>query len=316
MSDQDWMAQARALVGRQYGRIYAWDPVNRPMIRHWCELMGVEMRSNAEGRAIAPAAMLQVWCMAGPEANHHPEGSTTDNPFEVLGCLEAQGFAAVVAVNSEFSFARDVLEGERLYCTTRLESLSEQKTTALGVGYFVTAVMDYYALGEAGGADDPVGQQLFRVFKYRPAQQAKPVAASAGAPSLPVNPRAVPGLNDDNRFFWEGAQQGRLLIQRCQGCGDLHHPPGPVCPQCQSFEWDTVQASGRGTVYSYVVMHYPEVPPYEYPNPIGLIELEEGVRVVAQLVGVKPEQVCIGMPVQVEFNTFGELTLPQFRPVA
>lgn len=77
-----------------------------------------------------------------------------------------------------------------------------------------------------------------------------------------------------------------------------------------------MQASGRGTVYSYVVMHYPEVPPYEYPNPIGLIELEEGVRVVAQLVGVQPNQMQIGMPVQVEFNTFGELTLPQFRPVA
>ena len=313
MSDQDWMEQARALVGRQYGRIYAWDPVNRPMIRHWCELMGVEMRSNAEGRAIAPAAMLQVWCMAGPEANHYPRGPPP-KPVRGAGLPGGSGLCGGGGGELRVQLCTRCARRRAAVLHHAAGEPERAKTTALGVGYFVTVVMDYYAQGEAGGADDPVGQQLFRVFKYRPAQQARPVAA--GAPSVPVIPRAMPGLNDDNRFFWEGAQQGRLLIQRCQGCGDLHHPPGPVCPQCQSFEWDTVQASGRGTVYSYVVMHYPEVPPYEYPNPIGLIELEEGVRVVAQLVGVQPNQMQIGMPVQVEFNTFGELTLPQFRPVA
>jgi uncharacterized OB-fold protein len=77
-------------------------------------------------------------------------------------------------------------------------------------------------------------------------------------------------------------------------------------------------------VYSFVVMHYPEVPPFEHPNPIGLIELEEGTRLVAQLVGVKPGEVQIGQAVQVEFNRFevgapdgnDEIVLPQFRPVA
>jgi len=310
------MAQVRALVGKEYGRVYAWDKVNAPMIRQWCEIMGVAVKQNAAGQAIAPPAMLQVWCMEGPVANNYPPGSTTENPYEVLKLLEGQGFGSVVAVNSELTFDRDVVEGEDLYYTTRLDSVGEQKTTALGTGHFVTLVMDYYSIGAKNGRDEHVGQLLFRVFKFRPAQQPKPAAAPAEAPQKARRP--MPGVSDDNRFFWEGAREGKLLIQRCKGCGELHHPPGPVCPSCHSFEWDTVQASGRGTVYSFVVMHYPEVPPFDHPNPIGLIELEEGSRLIAQLVGIKPQDVQIGQKVQVEFNAFndGELVLPQFRPVA
>ena len=128
----------------------------------------------------------------------------------------------------------------------------------------------------------------------------------------------MPGISDDTRFFWDGARAGKLLIQRCKGCGELRHPPGPVCPSCHSFEWDTLEASGRGTVYSFVVMHYPEVPPFEHPNPIVLVELQEGTRLISQIVGIAPGDVQIGQAVQVEFNTFndGELVLPQFRPVA
>ncbi|MPN39910.1 hypothetical protein SDC9_187444 [bioreactor metagenome] len=177
--------------------------------------------------------------------------------------------------------------------------------------------MDYFSIGASKGEDEHVGQLLFRVFKFRPAH-AQPVVADAKPAGIPKIKRSAPGISDDNRFFWEGAQQGKLLIQHCKSCGELNHPPGPVCPHCQSFEWDTVQASGKGVVYSYVVMHYPEVPPFDHPNPIGLIELEEGTRLIAQLVGIKPQDVKIGQKVQVEFNTFndGEMTLPQFRVVA
>lgn len=316
MTDQDWMAEARAFVGKQYGRVLAWDKVNTPMIRQWCELMGVAVKTTKEGKTIAPPAMLQVWCMEGPEMNNYPPGSTTENPYEVLKVLEANGFASTVAVNSELTFDRDVVEGEDLYYTTRLDSLSEHKTTALGSGYFVTLIMDYFSIGANHGQDEKVGQLMFRVFKFTPAQVHTP-AAAASESAVPKIKRPAPGVSDDNRFFWEGVKQGKLLIQRCKGCGDLHHPPGPVCPKCQSFEWDTVESSGKGTVYSFVVMHYPEVPPFEYPNPVGLIELEEGVRIISQLIGVKPGDVQIGQKVQVEFVTFdGDLTLPQFRPVA
>lgn len=316
---QEWMAQARALVGKQYGRIYAWDKVNAPMIRHWCEFMKVTPKTNADGKLLAPRTMMQVWCLEGPEMNNYPPGSTTENPYEVLKIFEANGYISTVAVNTDLSFERDVVEGESLYYTTRLDGFSEEKTTALGTGYFVTHLMEYFSIGAKDGQDERVGQQMFRVFKFRPAKVHTPApAAKEGGNALPKIKRPAPGISDDTRFFWEGAKQGKLMIQRCKACGDLHHPPGPVCPQCQSFEWDAIESSGKGTVYSFVVMHYPEVPPFEYPNPIGLIELEEGTRLIAQLVGVKPGEVQIGQKVQVEFNAFndGELILPQFRPVA
>jgi len=314
LTDQDWMAEVRSYVGKQYGRVYAWDKVNSPMIRQWCELMGVAVKTDREGKTVAPPAMLQVWCMEGPVQNNYPPGSTTENPYEVLKLIEAQGFPSTVAVNSELSFERDVLEGEDLYYTTRLEAISEEKTTALGTGYFVTQIMEYFSIKAPGGEDEKVGQLMFRVFKFRPANVQKAEPAPTAAAKIK---RPAPGVSDDNRFFWEGLKEGKLLIQRCKSCGDLHHPPGPVCPQCHSFDWDTVEASGQGTVYSFVVMHYPEVPPFDHPNPIGLVELQEGVRVIAQLVGVKPGEVQIGQKVQVEFNTFdGDLTLAQFRPVA
>ena len=87
-----------------------------------------------------------------------------------------------------------------------------------------------------------------------------------------------------------------------------------MCIECHSFDWDSVQASGRGQLYSFVIMHYPEVAPFDHPNPIGLIELEEGVRLIAGLVGVERDQLQIGQRLQVEFQTFDEaLTLPLFR---
>lgn len=315
MAEHEWMNEVRALVGKEYGRVYAWDKINAPMIRQWCEVMGVDAaRYTAEGAVIAPPAMLQVWCMEGPVANNYPPGSTTENPYEALKLLEAQGMASVVAVNSELTFGRDVREGERLYYTTRLDSISPEKTTALGTGYFVTLVMAFFS--EQPQGDEEVGQLLFRVFKFRPANPVKPAADKPAAPVAAKRP--LPGISDDTRFFWDGARAGKLLIQRCKGCGELRHPPGPVCPSCHSFEWDTVEASGRGTVYSFVVMHYPEVPPFDHPNPIVLVELEEGTRLISQIVGIQPGEVRIGQAVQVEFNSFndGELVLPQFRPVA
>ncbi|HMX10731.1 MAG TPA: Zn-ribbon domain-containing OB-fold protein [Burkholderiaceae bacterium] len=324
MADPDWMKDIRALVGKEYGRVYGWDPVNTPMARQWAELMGIDNPRYASGEAVPPA-MLQVWCMEGPQANHYPPGSTSENPYEALKLIEAHGYPSVVAVNSELEFERYLAPGERLYYTTRLDAIGEEKTTALGTGFFVTLVMTYFSQRAAdAGGDEEVGRLLFRVFKFRPANPVKAVAAEAAPAALPKFKRPAPGISDDTRFFWEGAREGRLMIQRCKACGTLRHPPGPVCPSCHSFEWDALQASGRGTVYSFVVMHYPEVPPFEHPNPIGLIELEEGTRLVAQLVGVKPGDVHVGQAVQVEFNRFevgapegsDEIVLPQFRPVA
>jgi uncharacterized protein len=315
VAEPEWMKDIRALVGKQYGRVLAWDAVNAPMIRQWCELMGTQVLTDDDGTVLAPPAMLQVWCMEGPILNNYPPGSTTENPYEALKLIEAHGYPSVVAVNSELSFDRYLREGERVYYTTRLDSIGEEKTTGLGTGFFVTLIMTYFAQ-KPDGQDEKVGQLLFRVFKFRPANPVKPAAASDAKPAAIKRP--PPGISDDTRFFWEGAREGKLLIQRCASCGTLRHPPGPVCPSCHSFEWDTLQASGKGTVYSYVVMHYPEVPPFDHPNPIALIELDEGTRLIGQMVGIQPGDIQIGQRVQVEFNTFndGELVLPQFRLIA
>jgi len=327
LSGQSWLEQVQAMVGREYGRVRAWDAVNAPMIRQWCEVMGVDnplytdpefARKAGHADVVAPPAMLQVWCMAGLDNEHYPPGSTDENSFEVLNIMESHGYPAVVAVNSELNFERYPCLGEQLYYTSRLDSISAEKTTALGTGFFVTVLMPFYVEGD-GGQDEKIGELLFRVFKFKPASRSaeqpgretrtEPEAAS------PVK-RPLPGISDDTRFFWEGCESGKLLIQRCRDCHTLRHPPAPVCGKCHSMRWDSIEASGLGTLYSFVVMHYPEVPPFDYPNPVGLVELDEGVRLVAGLAGIALEDIQIGQRMQVEFKRFDEQqTLPQFRPL-
>lgn len=131
---------------------------------------------------------------------------------------------------------------------------------------------------------------------------------SAG-PETPPGPTA----DRDNAFFWEGVAEGELRLQRCAGCGRLRHPPGPMCPSCRSFDWTVEPSTGRGTVYSAIVARYPELPGFVYPYVVALIELEEGVRVVANVRGAEPGMVDIGAPVELFFEDHGEFRLPQFR---
>jgi len=323
LADPQLLENVAAFVGREYGRVRAWDAVNAPMIRQWCEMMGVDnplyldtefARNAGHADILAAPAMLQVWCMAGLDMEHYPPGSTDENSFEVLKVIEGYGYPAVVAVNSELSFARYPVLGERLYYTSRVDAVSEEKTTALGTGFFVTVIMPFYVEGD----DEKIGELLFRVFKFKPKNHAgsekKPEPEKKTDVKSEVK-RPLPGISDDTRFFWEGCEQGKLLIQRCRECNTLRHPPAPVCSTCHSFDWDSVEVSGLGSLYSFVVMHYPEVPPFAYPNPVGLVELDEGVRLVAGLVGVKPDDIRIGQRLKVEFQRFDDrLTLPQFRP--
>ncbi len=123
-----------------------------------------------------------------------------------------------------------------------------------------------------------------------------------------------PAMSADTEFFWEGAARGELLIQRCTDCKTLRHPPGPGCASCGSLEWDTVGSSGRGTVHSYAVHHYPPIPGHDVPNVVALVDVEEGVRILANLVGVAPDDVEIDMPVEVSFAERDGVMLPQWRP--
>jgi uncharacterized OB-fold protein len=92
-----------------------------------------------------------------------------------------------------------------------------------------------------------------------------------------------------------------------------------MCPDCTSLEWDTVEASGRGTVYSFVMPQHPPMPLMEYPYIVALVELEEGVRLVSNLCKIAPDHVEVGMAVEVFYETFdtldgNDLVLHQFRP--
>lgn len=130
-----------------------------------------------------------------------------------------------------------------------------------------------------------------------------------------MSQRLAPSVSRDTAFFWEGVKDHRLLIQRCTGCGALRHPPRPMCPGCNSLSWDTVEASGRGTVYSFVMPQHPRYPWFEYPYIVALVELEEGTRLVTNVSGVAPEDVAIGMPVRVDYQQFdGDVVLPLFVP--
>jgi uncharacterized protein len=124
---------------------------------------------------------------------------------------------------------------------------------------------------------------------------------------------AAPVTDDDNRFFWDGVREGRLLIQRCASCGVLRHPPGPMCGRCRSLEWDTVESTGRGTVYSWVLSHHPTEPDAE-PRIVVLVDLAEGVRLVANLQGVPSSEVATGLAVEAFVAEVGGVMLPQFRP--
>ena len=124
-----------------------------------------------------------------------------------------------------------------------------------------------------------------------------------------------PVISPDTKFFWDGMSARELRIQHCGGCGALRHPPGPMCPRCGSAEPGYVRAAGTGTVFSYVVHHHPPVPGKQLPLVIALVELDEGVRLLAEMPGVAPDQVRIGMPVRIDYLRIDdELTLPAWRP--
>jgi uncharacterized OB-fold protein len=128
--------------------------------------------------------------------------------------------------------------------------------------------------------------------------------------------RSAPIVSPDDSFFWEGVAAGELRLQRCAGCNRLRMPPSPMCPSCHSLQWRVDRASGRGTVYSWVIPRHSPSNPDQEPPIVVLVELEEGVRLVSNLCEVQPEAVHNGMAVEVCFPDFENgVRLHQFRPV-
>jgi uncharacterized OB-fold protein len=106
-------------------------------------------------------------------------------------------------------------------------------------------------------------------------------------------------------------------VQRCTGCGHCRLPPAPVCPECRATESDWKELTGRGEVYTYTIVHRPIAAEQRLPYVIAVIALEDagGVRMISNLVGIAPEAISIGMPVEVVWEDMSaELALPRFRP--
>jgi uncharacterized protein len=278
------------------------DPVNQPMVNNWVEAMGDAnpvyvdpvVAAEVHGGLVAPPAMAQVWTMYGL----NPVRDSHDPLYATMSTLDEAGFTSVIATNSEQTYDRYLRPGEQVSVTTRLESVVGPKKTALGDGYFATTLSTWYV------GDEQVATMKFRVLKFRPAP------AQDEATAFVLRPR----VNRDTEFFWEGSRKGELRIQKCGACGVLRHPPGPMCPHCHATEPTYVTSEGRGTIYSYVVHRHPPVPGKELPILLVLVQLDEGVRMVGELLDAEPADLEIGAAVEVSMVTIDdELTLPGWR---
>ncbi|MDB6050821.1 MAG: DNA-binding protein [Pseudomonas sp.] len=128
-------------------------------------------------------------------------------------------------------------------------------------------------------------------------------------------PRKLPALNADNRAFWQGGEQGKLLIHHCDACGRFFHPPSPMCPQCASFNVAPRPVTGKGSVASFTVNHQPWTPELEAPYVVAIVELLEqpGLRFLSNIVNCDPATVQIGMRVKVRFEQVEDVWLPLFE---
>jgi uncharacterized protein len=126
--------------------------------------------------------------------------------------------------------------------------------------------------------------------------------------------KPLPRLDTVNRPFWAAAKDGKFMLQFCKDCGDTRYPPGPVCPKCLSSNQDWKQASGRGTLESWVDFHraYWDGFKGDLPYRVCLVKLEEGPVVVSNLVD-KTDNLRMGQPVKVVFDKVtDDVTLPKF----
>jgi hypothetical protein len=270
------------------------DPVNLPMIRNWTEVIDP---NGQDDPGTAPPAMIQVWTMPGL----HGVRMDDDPLGEMSQVLDEAGYTSVVATNCDQAYHRYLKTGEQLSVRARLLDVTGPKRTALGEGWFVTTRSTWFS------ADEPVATMDFRILKFRPLQE-PPKQANPTSPMLPL-------VTPDTAFFWDGTAVGELRIQRCARCGALRHPPGPMCPACgEASDGGYTVAAGTGEVFSYVVHHHPPVPGKRLPMVVALVQLPEGVRILGEMPGVRPDRVRIGLPVRVTFTRAGDMSLPAWRP--
>jgi hypothetical protein len=137
-----------------------------------------------------------------------------------------------------------------------------------------------------------------------------------GATEAELPFRILPRLTDLNRDFWTGGEVGELRFQRCQSCGYYNHPPTPICPSCHSKELKFEVVSGRATLWTFTVNYQPWMPGPELPFVVAIVALpeQEGLRLTTNLIDVEPDDLAIGMDLEVAFEHHDDVWIPLFRP--
>jgi uncharacterized OB-fold protein/acyl dehydratase len=270
------------------------------MVDHWLDAIGDknpiyvdDAAAKAAGHpgVVAPPAMIQVWTMAGlggVRADDDPLG-------KILGLFDEAGYIGVVATNCEQTYHRYLRAGEEVSVSAELTDVVGPKQTALGEGFFITQKITW----QSGGED--VAEMVWRIMKFRPRDSAPSV--SAVPTDLDPEQMIRPAASRDTAFFWDGISAHELRIQK-RPDGTLQHPPAPALWNDKDVPTDYVVASGKGTVFSFVVHHAPQVPGRTLPFVIALVELEEGVRMLGELRGIDPAKVEIGMDVRATYIDF------------
>lgn len=275
------------------------DPVNQPLINNWVEAIGdrnpiyvdeAAAREAGHPGIVAPPAMIQVWTMFGL-GGQRPK----DDPIgPMMQLFDEAGYIGVVATNCEQFYHRYLRPGEQVSITSEMGDVIGPKQTALGEGFFI----NQHIIWRVG--DEDVAEMNWRILKFKPRE-----SAEASHVPADLDPEAMmrPSSSKDTAFFWEGVKAHELRIQK-RADGSLQHPPVPAVWQDKELPVDYVVASGKGSVFSFVVHHAPKVPGRTLPFVIALVELEEGVRMLGELRSVDPGRVEIGMPVRATYIDF------------
>ena len=133
------------------------------------------------------------------------------------------------------------------------------------------------------------------------------------ADQLPYT-KPLPAITRANRAFCEASLNGRLLLPHCLECGTSWFPPSARCPQCLSADVGNLQASGRGRIWSWIVMHRRYIDGFDPPYVVVFVELEEGPMLVSTIAGARPDQLACGMPVEIVFEpASSEISIAKFR---
>ena len=133
---------------------------------------------------------------------------------------------------------------------------------------------------------------------------------------VPQIPLLRPRIDYDNRGFWEGMKQHRLVFQKCKTCNLIIHRPRAMCPRCNGMDMGWAPSTGKGHIYSWVNFVYVNAayPGIKVPYIVAIAEMQEGVRLIANMHDVTSEEIFVGMPVEVVFEDIADdLTLPRFK---